>query len=82
MQSESSLNLRYYQNEALKKWAIEHKRGCIILPTGAGKTIIGIKAIEMVGSSSLVIVPTLDLIDQWEKAIVRYFRKIKVGQII
>jgi len=81
LETASPLNLRNYQNEALKNWALEHRRGCIILPTGAGKTIVGLKAIEMVSSSSLVIVPTLDLIYQWETAISRYFNKIKVGQI-
>jgi superfamily II DNA or RNA helicase len=81
LQTASSLNLRTYQKEALKNWSLEHRRGCVILPTGAGKTIIGLKAMEIVCSSSLVIVPTLDLIYQWETAISRYFDGIKVGQI-
>ena len=72
LQTASSLNLRTYQKEALKNWSLEHRRGCVILPTGAGKTIIGLKAMEIVCASSLVIVPTLDLIYQWETAISRY----------
>ena len=47
-------------------------RGCVVLPTGAGKTAVGIKAIEQVNSSTLVVVPTLDLMDQWTQNLTKY----------
>ena len=37
----------------------------IVLPTGAGKTVIAMKAIELVNRPTIVIVPTLDLLEQW-----------------
>ena len=46
--------LRDYQKEALESWITHNKKGCIILPTGAGKTIIALKAITEVNSSTLV----------------------------
>ena len=52
------LALREYQQKALDNWTKVGKRGCVALPTGSGKTVIGVKAIEMVNSASIVIVPT------------------------
>jgi superfamily II DNA or RNA helicase len=61
--------LRDYQREAIESWIRNNKRGCIVLPTGAGKTIIALKAIMEANSSTLVIVPTINLMEQWYKAI-------------
>ena len=61
----TNLSLRDYQQKALDRWTRVGMKGCIVLPTGAGKTIIGIKCIEKVNSASLVVVPTLDLMTQW-----------------
>ena len=58
------LKLRDYQKRALKAWLVD-KRGCIVLPTGSGKTYIAIAAIKEVSEATLVVVPTLDLLDQW-----------------
>jgi superfamily II DNA or RNA helicase len=44
-------------------------KGCIILPTGAGKTIIALHAILKTNTSTLVIVPTLNLMEQWFEAL-------------
>ncbi|HYO05575.1 MAG TPA: DEAD/DEAH box helicase family protein, partial [Phototrophicaceae bacterium] len=63
--------MRDYQSEALKRWIENDKRGCIILPTGAGKTIIAIKAIIETDSSTLIVVPTLNLMEQWFESIKR-----------
>src|SRR5439155_22250480 len=59
--------MRGYQKRALEAWDEAGRRGVIVLPTGAGKTVIAIKAIELVNRPSIVIVPTLDLLEQWRR---------------
>lgn len=78
---EVHLTLREYQQKALDNWIKVGKRGCVVLPTGAGKTIIGVRAIEIVNSASIVIVPTIDLMDQWTSVISKYFPGTKVGNL-
>ncbi len=56
---------RPYQQEAITAWQKSGKRGVVILPTGAGKTFVAQMAIEIIGRSTLVVVPTLDLMNQW-----------------
>jgi len=61
----SNLKLRDYQEKSLKTWEDVGRKGIVVLPTGSGKTIIAIKAIEHVNKPSIIIVPTLDLMEQW-----------------
>jgi superfamily II DNA or RNA helicase len=61
--------LRDYQNEALDNWCRAANRGVLVLPTAAGKTFIALKAIQQLKVQTLIVVPTLDLIDQWKKRI-------------
>ena len=75
------LSLRDYQKRALDNWVKAGKKGCIVLPTGSGKTVIGVKAIEIVNSASLVIVPTIDLMDQWTSVLSKYFSDVKIGNL-
>ena len=56
-------------------------RGCLVLPTGSGKTIIGIKAIEKTNATSLIVVPTLDLMDQWTTTLSKYFPNLRIGNL-
>ncbi len=62
----AEIDLRDYQEKALESWLID-KRGCIVLPTGSGKTHVAIAAINEISASTLVVVPTLDLVDQWKE---------------
>ncbi|AEH38807.1 DEAD/DEAH box helicase [Halopiger xanaduensis] len=39
--------------------------GVLELPTGSGKTVIALKAIERLATPTLVVVPTIDLLEQW-----------------
>ncbi|MEM0117202.1 MAG: DEAD/DEAH box helicase family protein [Conexivisphaerales archaeon] len=65
--------LREYQKKAVKAWVTAGKRGIVVLPTGAGKTLIGIKAMELVNQAAIVVVPTLDLLDQWKTRLAEEF---------
>ncbi len=73
----NEIDLRPYQREALDRWLTE-QRGILILPTGAGKTYIGMEAIEFVNASAFVVVPTLDLVDQWMAELVKF--DIQIGE--
>jgi superfamily II DNA or RNA helicase len=66
------VELRAYQDEALVKWRHAGMRGILVLPTAAGKTYIALKAIGLLKMRTLIVVPTLDLIDQWRKRVVDY----------
>ena len=54
-----------YQVQALDAWLEAGCWGSVVLPTGAGKTFLALQAIGRVGVSTLVVVPTLDLLHQW-----------------
>ena len=68
-QLRSNVALRDYQNEALNNWCKALYRGVLVLPTAAGKTFIALKAIQQLKVQTLIVVPTLDLIDQWKKRV-------------
>lgn len=61
---------RDYQQEALEAWRVNGGRGVVVLPTGAGKTFLALMAIEAVRTSTVVLVPTLDLLSQWRETLV------------
>jgi superfamily II DNA or RNA helicase len=71
-QVKSSIELRDYQNKALENWRRAGNRGVLVLPTAAGKTFIALKAIDVLKTQTLIIVPTLDLVDQWRKRVKEY----------
>ena len=70
----SSIVLRNYQNQALDAWIASGNRGIIVLPTGSGKTLVGIKAISLLNTPTIVIAPTLDLVDQWRSRLNKEFK--------
>lgn len=54
-----------YQAAALAAWEKARCRGVVVLPTGTGKTFLATLAIASRKRSTLVVVPTLDLVNQW-----------------
>ncbi|MCC6216145.1 MAG: DEAD/DEAH box helicase family protein [Polyangiaceae bacterium] len=71
---------RDYQREALDAWRRAGGRGVVVLPTGAGKTLVALLAIEDRRRSALVVAPTLDLVRQWCDELERAFG-VPVGVI-
>jgi superfamily II DNA or RNA helicase len=65
LESRVGMEPRPYQKEALNVWRRGELRGVVVLPTGAGKTAVAVRAIERAGRSTLVVVPTLALLKQW-----------------
>ena len=76
----SAYELREYQREALDAWRDAGERGVLELPTGSGKTVVALKAIEALSAPVLVVVPTVDLLDQWERELGTEF-DVSVGRL-
>jgi superfamily II DNA or RNA helicase len=72
--------LRSYQKRAVDLWSSNSFSGAVVLPTAAGKTHIGLEAMSRLSTSTIVIAPTIELIQQWRKRLQKTFG-IEVGQI-
>jgi len=60
---------RPYQQEALDAWVSAGHRGVVVLPTGAGKTLVGLLALAALNTHTIICVPTLDLLGQWRASL-------------
>jgi superfamily II DNA or RNA helicase len=80
LQSITSLPLFDYQEQAISAWRQLDQRGIVVLPTGAGKTVVALEAISLANRPALIVVPTLDLLNQWYKRLVDTF-KIEIGLV-
>jgi len=64
---------REYQQAALNAWREHDRRGSVVLPTGSGKTFLGLQAIADAGVATLVVAPTIDLMNQWHATLTNAF---------
>ena len=64
---------REYQQAALDAWREHDRRGSVVLPTGSGKTFLGLQAIADAGVATLVVAPTIDLMNQWHATLTNAF---------
>jgi superfamily II DNA or RNA helicase len=64
---------RPFQAASVAAWQANERCGVIVLPTGAGKTHVATMAIEICKRQTLVVVPTLDLMNQWYDLLVSTF---------
>ena len=74
------LSLRDYQNKAVELWNKAGKKGIVVLPTGAGKTVLALKIIQDIGEAALIVVPTLVLVEQWKQRLEEEYG-VRVGVI-
>ena len=65
------VELRSYQKEALQAWIARGGRGVIALPTGSGKTIIGLAAVSELSERTLIVTYTREQMFQWADFITR-----------
>jgi superfamily II DNA or RNA helicase len=68
-----------HQREALQSWLGNHRRGVVVLPTAAGKTYLAQMVMQVTRCSTLIVVPTLDLMHQWYAHLVAAFPDVEVG---
>jgi superfamily II DNA or RNA helicase len=67
LQPVTPLRLFDYQEQAVRAWQRLDQRGIVVLPTGAGKTLVALEAMSVAARPTLIVVPTLDLLHQWDR---------------
>jgi superfamily II DNA or RNA helicase len=67
-----------HQTDGLEAWWQTGGRGVVVLPTGTGKTHLAVLAIQRAGRPTLVITPTIDLLNQWYNELLSAF-EVPVG---
>ncbi|MBD1896912.1 DEAD/DEAH box helicase family protein [Coleofasciculus sp. FACHB-129] len=68
-----------HQTEALMAWKQAGRQGVVVLPTAAGKTYLAQLAMQATPRSTLIVVPTLDLMHQWYAHLTAAFPDAEVG---
>lgn len=66
---------RPYQAEGIAAWKAAGKRGLILLPTGTGKSFVAELAMMETQRSTLVVAPTIDLMNQWYEILSSSFQR-------
>ncbi|MEO1339729.1 MAG: DEAD/DEAH box helicase family protein, partial [Cyanobacteria bacterium J06635_13] len=79
LKSQSQFEPYPHQAEALKAWKQSGRKGVVVLPTAAGKTYLAQLAMEATPRTTLIVVPTLDLMHQWYAQIESNFPDTEVG---
>ena len=70
---------RPYQREAVKRWRAAGGRGTVVLPTGAGKTLVALLAVDETRGGACVVAPTRALVAQWFTQLADAFGAERVG---
>lgn len=68
-----------HQAEALQAWKKARRQGVVVLPTAAGKTYLAQLAMEATPRTTLIVVPTLDLMHQWYAQFETAFPAAEIG---
>jgi RNA polymerase primary sigma factor len=76
--------LYQWQREAFEAWAAHEHRGVIEAITGSGKTRLGVlaaRAALVAGYKVVVMVPTIELLDQWTRTLHDELPEVTVGRL-
>ncbi|MBA2747945.1 MAG: DEAD/DEAH box helicase [Tatlockia sp.] len=68
-----------HQSEALQEWKQAGRNGVVVLPTAAGKTYLALLAMQATPRSTLIVVPTIDLMHQWYAQLLVTFPDAEIG---
>ncbi|NJP09929.1 MAG: DEAD/DEAH box helicase [Leptolyngbyaceae cyanobacterium RU_5_1] len=68
-----------HQQESLDAWKQAGRMGVVVLPTAAGKTYLAQLAMQSTQRSTLIMVPTLDLMHQWYAHLGAAFPDVEIG---
>lgn len=68
------MRLRYYQERALKNVFIEGKArsGIIILPCGAGKSLVAIEVIQRIKKNAVIFCESQVSAEQWKSELMKW----------
>lgn len=66
-------NLREWQKKSYMKWIMNKHTGILLGCTGSGKSIAALYCIQHVKVQTIIIVPTIALMNQWREEIVKHF---------
>lgn len=71
------IKMRPHQKKALSNWEYNHYKSLFAMATGTGKTLTALFAVndynfEHIVNGLLIIVPLIDLVDQWAKDVEQY----------
>lgn len=69
--AELDRELRPEQIAAVEAWMAHGKHGCIIMPTGTGKTEVALRIMQTTRVATLVVSPVRDLMYQWHRRILQ-----------
>src|SRR5688572_6408796 len=70
---------RPYQRDAVDRWRASGARGTVVLPTGAGKTLVALLAIHELQTGACIVAPTRALVAQWFTQLADAFGAERVG---
>jgi superfamily II DNA or RNA helicase len=79
LQSQLQFEPYAHQQEALQAWVEGGHQGVVVLPTAAGKTYLAHLAMQATPRTTLITVPTLDLMHQWYAHLKTAFPDVDVG---
>ncbi|WP_051224468.1 sigma-70 family RNA polymerase sigma factor [Pseudoclavibacter soli] len=80
----SSRKLYRWQREAFDAWVTQWHRGVVEAITGSGKTHLGVLAVRhalSAGYNVVVMVPTIELLDQWHRTLSQELTDVPIGRL-